>query len=204
MIDVLLNRINSDNDLFYCLDVSRIDDFDDFVKSFNINRPEGANLVRFLKEFSLYENNLNLSKTYLVIDKTTDEVAGYFSLKAGTITLNGGKYKKPEDFDAIPGIEISNFAANDVYRKAHGLDDINFKIGKSMFINFILPIINEVSKVIGVNNVYIFALPEKKLIDYYKNLGFERLSEKSEEKLHSRIRPFYDQNCIFMWQRLAS
>ena len=51
--------------------------------------------------------------------------------------------------------------------------------------------------------IYIFALPIEKLIGYYNDkLEFSRLHEIEEEKMHNRIRPEYDKDCIFMYQRI--
>ena len=49
----------------------------------------------------------------------------------------------------------------------------------------------------------IYALPEPKLLDYYrKNLGFSRLPPEKEAFVYGHVKPKYDQDCIFMYQPL--
>ena len=105
-----------------------------------------------------------------------------------------------DSFDSIPGVEISNFAINKHYRQKHPKTK---GIGKVIFENIIKAIIEETAKLIGVRIVYIFALPKDKLLSYYQGaFDFSRLSEEQENKMHNRIRPAYDKDCIFMYQVL--
>ncbi len=55
---------------------------------------------------------------------------------------------------------------------------------------------------LGIKALYIYALPEDKLIEHYKKLGFQRLSKKEEQFVHSHVKPKYDDGCIFMYQML--
>jgi hypothetical protein len=55
---------------------------------------------------------------------------------------------------------------------------------------------------IGVNALYIYALPEEKLIDHYQTMGFERLLERQEKFVQRHVKPEYDEGCIFMYQTI--
>ena len=103
-------------------------------------------------------------------------------------------------FDTIPGVELANFAVNSSYLKkrpsAKG-------IGLIIFNQFVLPIVRKTAEYVAVKILYIFALPYESLINNYKvNYGFERLNESDEKELHKRLKPAYDDSCIFMYMML--
>lgn len=100
-------------------------------------------------------------------------------------------------FDAIPAIELSNFAINENYRKEHPLAP---KFGFNVFYVFIFPLVREIAKYVGVNSFYIYALPEDRLIEHYKTMGFHRLSPEDEKFVQKHVKPEYDEGCIFMYQ----
>lgn len=55
----------------------------------------------------------------------------------------------------------------------------------------------------GVAALYIYALPEPRLIEHYQKLGFRRLAPEKEKFVHRHVKPKYDDGCIFMYQMLA-
>ena len=146
---------------------------------------------------ALQDENNNLAKTYLIMDDVTDEIAGYFSLKAGFVATNYGSFIRKNEFDSIPGIELSNFAVNETYKQNHKEYE---GIGYVIFEDFIIPKIVEAQKIVGVKILYLFALPRTKLIERYKEYGFTQLSTYQQRKMHRHIRPRYDAGCIFMYQ----
>ena len=138
-------------------------------------------------------------RTYIIRDCDTNEFVGYFSLKAGMISINEQKIGEKEYFDTLPGVELANFAINDTYIKKHP----SMKgCGRIFFDLLIVPIIEEVSKKIVVRIIYIFSLPIDSLIDRYIDYGYMRLASKEENELHRRLKPNYDENCVFMYQEL--
>ena len=140
-------------------------------------------------------------RTYLVRDRRTKELVGYFSLKAGFVSA---EIESDEDgdvgFDAIPAVELANFAINNAYRKTHSLSK---GCGLIIFRKFVLPIVKEAAKSIGIAVIYIYSLPEDGLIENYKRYGFSRLAPADELKLHQRIKPRYDKDCIFMFMPIG-
>lgn len=161
---------------------------DAFVVGMNA---EGLEL--YLKEYAMDDETNNLSRTYLVKDRSTGEVSAYFSLRNGLIT----QQVTSESFDSIPAIELSNFAVNAAYKRNH--PEIG-KLGAYVFKTFVLPIVKYVSEYSGVNSLYIYALPEPKLIDHYIKMGFHRLSVEDEQFIYEHVKPQYDEGCIFMFQ----
>lgn len=187
------------NDLFYCnhLGVSENDERD--ILSFTDKDPNGEGLVRYLQYLAFPEEEAGTMRTYIVRDNFSSELVGYFSVKAGLISVNEVHTEDEETFDTIPGVEIANFAVNDTYLQRHS----ELKgTGLIIFNDFIVPVIQEASKNVGVKIIYIFALPFERLINRYREYGFLRLDSVSEDELHKRLKPNYDENCIFMFQQL--
>lgn len=156
---------------------------------------DAAGLESYLKFAATGDEQANLARTYLVIDKATGELACYFSLRTGLITIQ----VTGDDFDSLPAIELSNFAVNDAYRKKHKETK---KLGVHIFDVFILPIARFMAQYIGANSLYIYALPFNKLIEHYATMGFSMLPEDQEKFVQSHVKPKYDAGCRFMYQTL--
>ena len=92
--------------------------------------------------------------------------------------------------------QTANFAVNSAYI-ARNPDKKG--VGRIIFADFILPLIDEASEFIGIQILYIFALPYDSLINRYMQYGFRFLSDSQEQALHRRLKPRYDQNCRFMY-----
>lgn len=54
------------------------------------------------------------------------------------------------------------------------------------------------SSLIGICRLYLFALPDDKVTGTYEGYGFSRLPREEEILLHQRLKPRYDEQCIFM------
>ena len=42
---------------------------------------------------------------------------------------------------------------------------------------------------VGLQAIYIYALPQDKLIEHYKTMGFNRLDEEDEKFVHQHVKP---------------
>lgn len=158
-----------------------------------LNGAEG--LENYLKnQASSDEENL-YARTYLIKDSVTGELAAYFSLRSGLITVQAYH----ETFDTIPAVELSNFAVNKNYRNNHPETSM---FGAFILKKFILPLVQMMSRYIGTSSLYIYALPDEKLIEHYSKLGFTRLSKKQEKFVQNHVKPKYDEGCVFMFQNL--
>ena len=191
--------------VFYCEHITDADSDD--IEQFSVRHPEVAGgLERYLKEDAITDEQEDIMRTYLVRDMQSDELVGYFSIKAGMFSVNEHEIvdedtkEKRTVFDTLPGIEIANFAVNAGYQANHP----SVKgVGVVIFLDFIRPIASQIGEVLGVRYLYIFALPYDSLIErYQKSYRFVRLSDKEEDELHKRVKPFYDEDCCFMYQRL--
>lgn len=164
------------------------------IKSFTVGN-DAIGLELYLKEVAGKEELDKQTRTYLIKDKFSKELACYFSLRTGLVTLQ----VENEAFDSLSAIELSNFAMNHSYKSSHP----NVKKGGSYFFKrFIRPLAEYVSEFIGVSTLYIYALPEQKLIEHYKKMGFSRLSPEQEKFVQMHVKPKYDEGCIFMYQTL--
>ncbi len=169
------------------------------IKSFEIAHPEtGAGLDRYLKYHALFDEHSGVMRTYLVRFKSTHECVGYFSLKAGLVSVNEERASDGITFDTVPGVELANFAVNNAFVQKHNTKGL----GYLLFSGLIAPFVLEHAKTLGIYMIYLFALPYEPLMKTYESYGFHRLPHKAEEQLHQRLKPAYDESCIFMYQLL--
>ena len=182
---------------FYCyhLSTATADDERDMM-SFSAVNPKGQGLVSYVQHFAFPDEQSGRMRTYLVRDKTTEELAGYFSLKAGLMTQGETSEEGITEFDTAPGIELANFAVNGAYREKH---EAARGCGKTIFGRLVLEAVRRTAQNVGVSVVYIFSLPDAKVIENYRRYGFKRLTEDDEAKVHTRLKPRYDDQCIFMY-----
>lgn len=165
------------------------------ISEFQITNPKGLGLERYFKEWALREEDNNEARTYVLVDlKANGMIAGFFTLKTGLITVSRGIFSS---FDTYPGIELANFAVNDNYKKAYGVIP---KMGSYMFDSFILPIVKDISSRVGAKYLYIYALPENRLMEHYQTMGFSKLPKKQAKFVYRHVKPAYDKYCVFMWQ----
>lgn len=168
----------------------------ELIKNFKVAKSSGKGLEFYLKENAAIEEKTKANRTYLVKDKLNDEIAGYFSLRTGLFTLDTSTSEEASMY-SVSAIELSNFAVNSAYKDKH--PEIN-RIGYIIFTEFILPIVKAISEIVGVQALYIYALPETNLISYYQSLGFSRLTAEEEDFVHKHVKPYYDKGCYFMYQ----
>ena len=187
------------NDLFYCNHLGASENDERDIKDFTVIDSNGEGLISYLRYLAFPDEDSGTMRTYIVRDIYSSELVGYFSLKAGLISVNEVHTENGESFDTIPGVEVTNFAVNNTYIRNH--PDMK-GIGLIIFNDFIVPIIENASKSIGIKIIYIFSLPFERLINRYHSYGFLRLDSESENELHKRLKPNYDEECIFMFQQL--
>ena len=206
------------SELFYCnhLGVSENDKRD--IMDFTIRDEKGAGLLNYIQNYAYPDEEEGTMRTYIVRDNRSSELVGYFSLKAGLISYNErdiivvdeitgeeivdettGEKKVRRVFDTFPGVELADFAVNQTYIDNH--PDLK-GVGLVIYNKFILPVVKEAAESIGIKILYIFALPYDELISRYEKYGFSRLDAQYEAELHSRLKPKYDDSCVFMFRML--
>lgn len=185
------------DEFFYCnhLGASERDEID--IPFFSVKSPDGVGLERYIHYHAFPDEDAGVMRTYIVRDIYSDDIVGYFSLKAGLFSINETEGEEKTEFDTMPGIEIANFAVNKSYIEKN--PEVN-GVGMVIYSHFIRPIVEHVAKEVGVKSIYLFALPFEKLIHRYVEYGFSMLSDRDEKALHRRIKPSYDDSCIFMYR----
>ncbi len=188
------------DEFFYCEHLTDSEEHKRLLSSFNTIRTEGIGLEYYLKCSAIRDELSNVARTYLIRDVNNKGLVAYFTLKAGSITVNEERRFFASKFDSLPGIELANFAVNGSYKEAH---KEMTGIGYIVLYYFVKPMLKEVANIIGANIFYIFALPQETLLKHYMKMNFARLDKRTEKKLHRRIKPRYDERCIFMYQLIA-
>lgn len=197
------------SELFFCNHIGMSEKDVEDIAAFTVRDEKGDGLREYLQDYAISDENTGIMRTYMVRDNYSSELVGYFSLKAGLISLNEHEEEISDNetgsnatvtmFDTLPGVELANFAVNDTYIRNHPALK---GVGLVIYEQFILPLIGRASELIGAKILYIFALPYKDLIARYVDYGFKRLDDPFEDELHKRLKPSYDQSCIFMYQIL--
>ena len=103
---------------------------------------------------------------------------------------------------ALAGVELVHFCAHTP--AAQRWKEMGFlpqTLGRTMFWNFVVPVIQQVRDLVGCEYLYLFAADEKKhgkLVRYYQELGFEIREDLCVSK------PEYDFGCFFMCQKVTA
>ena len=79
------------SELFYCNHLGASENDEKDIMKFSIDRDEGSGLLEYLQNYALTEEENGIMRTYIVRDKISSEVAGYFSLKALASLVVPGK-----------------------------------------------------------------------------------------------------------------
>ena len=77
-----------ENECFYCKHILEVESLDLLLASFVIKRESGVGLEQYLKMCAVEEEKIGEARTYLVLDKETGELVGYFTLKTGMVSIN--------------------------------------------------------------------------------------------------------------------
>lgn len=99
------------------------------------------------------------------------------------------------------GVELMHFCVHEPAREKWKTMKMDSQgMGRTLFWQFVVPIIQDIRKLVGVEYLYLFAADNKKktLAAYYRELGFEERSDLSVAK------PEYDFCCLFMCQKVTA
>lgn len=166
-------------------------------------------LQAYLKHCAWEDDENGLIRAYVVKSYFSDEIIAYFAIRAGMVSVDSENRNTKREYAAlqegtklvpetISGIEISHFAVNDAYREKHSNNGILPKgLGKYIYPEFIYPIIQKISSLLGVRILYLYAAGDEKLKKYYESVfGFSRL--ESDAKIIP-VTSYYDDYCEFMF-----
>jgi len=128
------------------------------------------------------------ARTYLLLEKNTLEVAGYFSIAISVlyadeieekVLLEIGDLQTKKD---IPCLLIGQIAKSDNYK--------NVKLGK-ILMEHAIEKLEMTNKIIGGRFILLDAINNQKIIEFYENFGFFVIEESNKDSI-KMIRPFYD------------
>lgn len=204
---------------FFCEPLRANADNKNLLKEFVIRREEGyaelggiVGLEAYLKECAWNDDEEGLIKAYVIKPYFSREIVAYFTLQAGMVSVDAENRNSKRELIArmegtklvpatIPGIEISHFAVNDLYREKHSVNGIVPRgLGRYLYPEFIYPTIRRIRRDLGVKMVYLYAAGDEHLKTYYQDVfGFSRLEE---ETLFVPVTSYYDDYCEFMYKLL--
>ena len=193
------------NEMFYCEHLTLSRDTMRDIDDFRVTLESGVGLMEYLQDYAFHDEERKIQRIYLVRDIITDELVAYFGLRAGLMSTNEHiiveNGEESSVFDTISGVELAEFAINEVYSSKHPQRK---GCGLIIFHDFIMPIVRKVSSLVGCEILYGYSVDKDgKLLERYINdYHFKRLKPESEKKLHHRLKPRFDAGCIFIYQRI--
>ncbi len=125
---------------------------------------------------------------------------GYWHSYAEEFRLEGDNIIRTHQ--TFAGVELVHFCIHEPAKykwKSMGMSSRS--MGRTLFWHFVVPIVQEVRELVGLEYLYLFAADQsttRDLIKYYKELGFEIRKDLNVSK------PEYDFACFFMCQKVTS
>lgn len=185
-----------ENSLYYCEHLTLSQKISDEIDEFLISRhPQGKGVMDYLQMQANHDETAELMKTYLVRDINTDELAAFFSVRAGSVKLEF--VAEDSQIGIYPGVELAYFGMNENYLEKHPECKGS---GVHIFGKMILPIALKMREYVAVKGIYGYAVNGTTLMERYVNIyGFNRLDPENERKVHESYRPGNDDRCIFIY-----
>ncbi|CAH1853144.1 hypothetical protein [Convivina intestini] len=156
--------------------------FESMLASFS-NNGINKDVETFIKKKAEQFDNMNMAKTYLVMDKGLNEICGYYSIVSKSITikqrdwgklsksvrkkLNPFGYKDTSSDQNIPAILLGQLGRN---------FNADNKISGNELLSLSFETIKSISSQIGGRYLYLEADDTQKLTNFYTNHGFSYLS----------------------------
>ena len=76
------------SELFNCNHLGASEKDEQDIMNFTVRDENGEGLLDYIRHFAFPEEEAGIMRTYIVRDNRSSEMVGYFSLKAGLISLN--------------------------------------------------------------------------------------------------------------------
>ena len=181
--------------LFYCKSISNFNSLQ--LKQFMPQHGTDG-LKKYLIKYARKHEEQGIERTYIVCDSQTDAMAGWFSLQTSTLP-----YQSKKDSFHIPALELTNFAVDERYRINHKEEFKKCSIGMYIYFDFIEPLAYTISRIAGCQSIYVFALNQKKLLQYYKDkLGFQEF-DKDGDDIIRLPNSKYCEGLVYLYQNLS-
>lgn len=124
---------------------------------------ENADFERYLKKEAITDHNNNIGRVFLMIEKKTENVAGFVTLAMGNVPKQETNDSKPNTrYPNIPGLLLGQLAAHQDYR---GMG--------SILLDFVIKHALDLTQKIGCRVVYVHSIKGKEW--WYERKGFTRV-----------------------------
>lgn len=142
-------------------------------------------LNTFLQSEAFDYNRDGQGNTYLVKEISTGNIVAYYTLKTNAIQIQNEEYNRVE---SLASVELARFAVDSHYQ--------NQCYGRLIFTYCIIPKIEKVRNIVGVNNILLFVdEANSKAIKFYEKLGFVLGSDEVKQF----IQEDFSENCNVMY-----
>lgn len=150
-------------------------------------------------------DDAHLLKTYLVYRLPTNkdpvgtkkELACVFCLRTSLMHFEN-ELRENFSHSIIPSLELVYLSVDKKCLDKH--PEIK-GIGAASFDAFVVPVVQEISRLCGCKNLFLFAINNKKLVSYYKTqMDFHELPENQEEFIVSNLKTDDNEDCKFLYQ----
>lgn len=124
------------------------------------------------KDYAFEHAQTGETKTFLLIDKATNFICAYTSIKCSSLRIEEQIDDRTE-IEIYPSVEIAMLAVDSkLERKGIG----------TKFLLYIINHINSLRKLVGVRAITLFAVPDK--VEFYKKSKFKELVDGMDMYLH--------------------
>lgn len=141
-------------------------------------------LTTYLHGESFEYNRIGKGNTYLILNNNNSIVA-YYTLKANAVKLYDEESGRIE---SISCVEIAKFS---IAKELKGYD-----LGTIIFNYFIKPKISHIKEILAIEQIILFSVSSKKVINFYKDLGF---NIQKDSKIDAYIKETDNEGCKFMY-----
>lgn len=160
----------------------KIDEEKHFFILNNFQCEENKSLETFLKSHSIEYDLDSQGTTYIIRCEDSEDIIAFYTLKCSAIQIeeNGKK-------TAVPTIELARLAVDSFYQRQGW--------GTMIFVNYILPKIVEVKRLIAVKAIMVFVESgDMHAINFYRKIGFKM----NNSKIQNHIEESYSEDCKIM------
>ena len=149
-------------------------------------------------------NDADILKTYLVfyVDKSgKKELACVFCIRCSSMLFHNPS-KKNFFSEIVPCIELVYLAIDANYYQNH--PEIK-RTGGMVFDKFIVDIVQEINRLCGCKYLFLFAINDKKLVNYYiDRMDFHELPKEEDSGMIEYLRTYSTKDCKFLFQDIAN
>ena len=159
---------------------------------FAVMKDKGVESLCYLQNDALKDHVNGDSKTFVILDKDTNEFAGYFTIKID--------YRSMDMFDGKPLIQLLHFCVNKLYVK--NARTVFMNLGVVLFENFVTQIMYTTAIETNAAGYFCVAPNSKSLIELYGNRLLKKAPGFLAFKLKKRIPIPHDKKHVILFNTI--